>query len=262
VTRERWTTAEPFDTLVERLLLNRRTFVHTLDFVFHGLGWHNPITWDCDLYFNLPSSLFGGTPGTRPGDIDVLLIPRIGPKRLIDQTVAIEVKSFRVRQKRRGKSPSDFGSGQARGLARLGFPYVGLLHLAVLEAGAEDEHALLPVWPTDTPMATNSPPTEWVNMDLSNATHFFRHNPRMNALDVPEEVGLKLFSTSEHGDGYLWGHTVGYERPVKTNRESRPRVIDHINSLVRAYPAIRVGYTRPRFRVTRATPSQKAVHNG
>ena len=249
MSRSKWTTAEPFETLFERLLLKRYSFVHVIDFAFSGLGWSNPSSWDCELYLDVPTSLFGRPPGTRPGDIDALIVPCAGSELYWDSAVAIEVKSFRVRSARRGKSPSDFGSQQARGLAEMGFPYVGLLHLAVMERGTAEEHQMLPVWPTDTPLAPDAPPTEWINLDLSSSSYASRHHPRLASLNVPDCVGLKLFSTTETSEGDLWGHTIGYERPVKANPDVSNTLIEQMPSILRGYPSRRVGFTRPRFRV-------------
>jgi hypothetical protein len=249
VGKSKWTTAEPFDSLFERLLLKRYSFVHALDFVFQGLGWSNPSQWDCEVYFGVPTTLFGVGAGKRPGDIDALIIPCVGSERLFDQATAIEAKSFRVRRAKRGKSPSDYGSAQARGLVEIGFPYVGLFHLALMEQGGCEEHDLLPVWPTNTPMAPNAEPQEWINLDLSSSNFASRHNPRLIGLNVPDFVGLKLFSTTEMPDGGLWGHTVGFERPVAPNPEMSNLVVDQMRSNLHQYPSFRVGFTQPRFRV-------------
>jgi len=246
--RKKPTSVEPFDTLFERLLLRRQAFVHMLDFAFSGVGWTNPSSWDCELYLNVPAHLFGRPPGTRPGDVDALLVPCAGRSLYWDSAIALEVKSFRVRQARRGKSPSDFGASQARGLVEMGFPYVGLLHLAVMEQGSPEEHELLPVYPTDTPGAFNAPPTKWLNLDLSSTAYAFRHNPRLEALNIPDCVGLKVFSTIEMPDGGLSSHTIGYDRAVQKNSFASTATIDRMQSALKRVSSQRVGFSRPRFR--------------
>jgi hypothetical protein len=260
LSRSKWTTAEPFDTLFERLLLNRKAFVHILDFAFGGIGWSNPSSWDCELYLNVPTALLGRSPGTRPGDIDVLVVPCSGRTRYWDSMIAVEVKSFRVRSARRGKSPSDFGSEQVRGLVDIGFPYAGLLHLAVMERGTPDEHEMLPVYPTDTWGAANAPPTKWINLDLSSSSYAFRHNPRLQGLSLPDCVGLKLFSTVEMPNGGLHGHTIGYERAVSENPNKSDELIAGISSILAKFPSRRVGFSRPRFRSTALR--EVGAHNG
>lgn len=244
----KWTTAEPISTLFQRLVAKRYSFVHILDFAFHGVGWMNPATWDCEIYFDVPVSAFGVANGGRPGDVDALIVPRIGSERLFGEAVALEVKTFKVMRRRRAKSPSDFGSEQVRGLARIGFPYVGLLHVAVMEHGSEEEHELLPVWPTDTPLPRDAEPQEWVNLDLSSSAFADRHNPRMVNLNVPECAGVKLFSTIEQPDGSLWGHSVGYERKVTANPGTDDALAARLESALTGSVHMRVGYTRPRFR--------------
>lgn len=79
----------------------------------------------------------------RPGDIDILLLPYEGDEIVLDRAMALEVKVVRASFDDQGKSPNQFGFTQAESLLRLGFPYVGVVHLIV---------------------ADQSPPLEWRQM--------------------------------------------------------------------------------------------------
>lgn len=68
---------------------------------------------------------------TRPGDIDLLIVPYEGAELVLHRTLALEVKVVRATVARPGRSPNEFGVSQAQGLQALGFPFVGLLHLIV-----------------------------------------------------------------------------------------------------------------------------------
>ena len=68
---------------------------------------------------------------TRPGDIDLLIVPYEGDELVLDQTLAVEAKVLRASHARPGKSPNEFGFSQAGALLELGFPYVAVAHLIV-----------------------------------------------------------------------------------------------------------------------------------
>jgi hypothetical protein len=68
---------------------------------------------------------------TKPGDVDLLVIPYEGHELVMDRCVAIEIKAIRASFVKQGRSPNDFGISQARGLLDMGFPYVAAAHLIV-----------------------------------------------------------------------------------------------------------------------------------
>ena len=75
---------------------------------------------------------------TRPGDIDLLILPYEGDELVLDRAMAIEVKVVRARFDRPGRSPNEFGFSQAEALLELGFPYVAVAHLIVSNESPED----------------------------------------------------------------------------------------------------------------------------
>jgi hypothetical protein len=74
---------------------------------------------------------------TKPGDIDILIIPYEAGELLLHRVLAIEVKVIRAKYSRQGQSPNEFGFSQAVALRDMGFPYVGLLHLIVSDDSPE-----------------------------------------------------------------------------------------------------------------------------
>ncbi|MNQ83351.1 hypothetical protein D3C85_984280 [compost metagenome] len=74
---------------------------------------------------------------TKPGDIDLLIIPYEEGELILHRVLAVEIKIIRAKYARQGKSPNDFGVSQATALRDMGFPYVGLLHLIVSDDSPE-----------------------------------------------------------------------------------------------------------------------------
>jgi hypothetical protein len=75
---------------------------------------------------------------TRPGDIDLLLIPYENGDLILSRVVAIEAKAVRATYLRQGKSPNDFGFSQASALLDTGFPYVGVVHLVTSDISPKE----------------------------------------------------------------------------------------------------------------------------
>jgi len=75
---------------------------------------------------------------TKPGDIDLLIIPYEGQSIVLDRIMAIEIKIVRATYARQDRSPNEFGYSQAAGLSKLGFPYVALIHLVISDASPRE----------------------------------------------------------------------------------------------------------------------------
>lgn len=240
---------EPLPTLHIRLLRDRYAFVHLLDFVFYGIGWQNCAQWDCEVYFDVPRGRLGFTVGGRPGDVDLLIVPCWGRQRLWEDAVAVEVKSYRLPRSARDKSPGDSGRAQVWGLADMGFPFVGLLHLVAIEAGGPSEWRDLPVWPTNTWMPRDAPPERYAPTDVSGTTFYFRQRGRMERLDLPECAGAKVFSLTLDHEGQIVGTSVGHERTPKRNPSVPPLLIARLPTALLGATGLRCGYSKPRFRV-------------
>jgi hypothetical protein len=239
---------DPVDTLHKRLVCRERAFVHVLDFVFAGLEWRNPWQWDCEIFFDIPRTRLGFSNGERPGDIDMLVIPCVGRRRMWEEATAIEVKAYGLSRERRGKSVGDTGREQVIGLVNMGFPYVGLLHVVPVEPGAGEELKRLPLWHTDKPYPAGSPPEGFVLTDTSAMTFFLRQKGRMDRVAVPECAGMKVFAMTLDANRQIIGTSVGYERAPIRNPKVSDELIGKMPAAVVGAEAVRVGYPRPRFR--------------
>lgn len=82
---------------------------------------------------------------TKPGDIDLLIIPYHGRELILDRAMAIEIKAIRASYAKQGKSPNEFGFSQAEGLSTLGFPHVALAHLIISDGAPEHEWRMMGV---------------------------------------------------------------------------------------------------------------------
>lgn len=101
-----------------------------------GYFWSMPRDSGVYVGLALPTRFFT-TEVTRPGDVDLLVIPYEGDKLIVHRTLAIEIKAVRASFHRQGKSPNEFGFTQAGGLQAIGFPYVAVAHLIVSDASPQ-----------------------------------------------------------------------------------------------------------------------------
>lgn len=68
---------------------------------------------------------------SKPGDIDMLIIPYTEDCIIFSESLAIEAKVIIASYENQGKSPKKFGFSQAQGLWDIGFPYVAVYHFIV-----------------------------------------------------------------------------------------------------------------------------------
>lgn len=75
---------------------------------------------------------------TRPGDIDLLVLPYEEDELVLERVLAIEVKAVRASFSNQGRSPNEYGFSQAFALLEIGFPYVAVAHLIVSDSSPEE----------------------------------------------------------------------------------------------------------------------------
>jgi hypothetical protein len=80
------------------------------------------------LSIQIPTAALGLPCDTKPGDIDLLIIPHKQGVPQPSDAIAVESKVCRPTQSNPGKSPNSFGLAQSKGLVSIGFPWVALLH--------------------------------------------------------------------------------------------------------------------------------------
>ena len=251
--------ADPIETLHRRLMASPQNFAHVLDFVFAGIGWSNPGQWDCEIYFDIPRKMFGFGDERRPGDVDMLIVPCSGSRRFWQEATAVEVKCYGLPRERRQKSVGDTGRVQVIGLAEMGFPFLGLLHVVPVEAGAGAEIVDLPLWELEKPYPPNAPPERYVPTDVSAMTFFFRQRGRLERSNLPECAGVKVSALTLNASRQVIGTSVGYERRPTRNSSVSNDLIERLPAVVRGLEGIRVGYPQPRFRVRSTRRSSRPL---
>lgn len=185
----------------------------------------------------------------------MLIIPCIGRERQWEDAIAIEVKAYRLARTNRNKSPGDSGRAQTAGLVEMGFPLVGLLHVVPVEAGDDDEFALLPVWPTNTPLAINQEPTDYRRVDLSGMTFSRRQSGRLQKLELPDCVGAKVLWLTLGQDGGIEGTSIGEERAMQRNPTASGSLAKCLPEAVKGLEGLRCGYPPRKFRAKSIPPS-------
>jgi hypothetical protein len=92
------------------------------------------------LSIQIPTTALGLPRDTKPGDIDLLIIPHKQGVPQPSEAIAIESKVCRPTQSNPGKSPNSFGLAQSNGLISIGFPWVALLHFIQSEPSPRDQY--------------------------------------------------------------------------------------------------------------------------
>ena len=99
--------------------------------------WHMPPASGVFVFLFAPTFWFAPT-ATKPGDVDMLIVPYEGDELVLNRTLAVEIKVVRATVHKPGRSPNEFGFSQAEGLKALGFPYVAVAHLIVSEESPKE----------------------------------------------------------------------------------------------------------------------------
>lgn len=154
----------------------------------------------------------GLTLNSKPGDIDLLIIPEIENKVYFERTIAIEVKVLWPTNKKPEKNASKMGATQAKGLLTDGFPFVGLLHLAI---------------PENSPSANKLEMPNGYLMDMFPLQAAARQQGRLNKLDIPEYVGFSSVGLQSLEADFT-GISIGFEKPPKRNPNLNRSLVNDI----------------------------------
>lgn len=122
--------------------LNRRLFGEVYSGLQPDYFWGMPQRSGVFLLPLVPTPLLSATV-TKPGDIDLLVLPYEGEELVLDRAMGVEIKAVRAAYLRQGKKSGSSGFPQAAGLKAMGFPYVAVLHLIV--ADGSPVHAWRPM---------------------------------------------------------------------------------------------------------------------
>lgn len=223
------------EEVIKRIVANKTSLANSVSFALKSAFPYPEHQFSNDVLVsvNVPRAHLGLDPEQKPGDIDLFLIPFNDCQYHFDRSIAIEVKVLRPTIAKPSRNVNSMGFKQASGLLRDGFPFVGLLHIAVPE-----------VIPTefcwDVPVIGNAlgPSGELVETGERVAVDPFpiitaqRQEGRINALGLPMEAGFNSIglNLSPDGEGFSGG-TVGFDKTGKLN----PRVSNELLEAIKAY---------------------------
>lgn len=209
-----------------------------------AVGWHSA-GWSFDCYLSLESSKLGFDVSQKPGDIDVLFVPRFDGDLFPERSVAIEVKRVPIPVFNRGKSPSSYGSRQLRGLCEMGFPFAGLLIVPLVRPLPKTKWSRIPILKSKYRVGENKYDGD-VLVDFSNVLVADRFVGRMQGLKLPDYAGYNIASISLAGsENHIAGISVAHQRYAQKN----PRVSDETINEIRQIKCT------PDYRITQGTGS-------
>jgi len=176
----------------------------------------------------------GLTPGRRPGDVDLLVIPKVDGRLVYDRTIAIEVKIIRPTFERPDRNSNSFGVSQACGLLDDGFPFVGLLHISIPEPLPSELHLTIPhlssrLGPDRQPI----PSGKFCSFDPFPLLAGARQLGRLKAMKLPEAVAFKSIGLTLSEDGErIVGNTIGDDRRGAKNPKTDSQLLRRVQELV------------------------------
>lgn len=185
---------------------------------------------------------------TRPGDIDLLVVPYEGDQLILDRALAIEVKVVRASYARQGRSPNDFGISQASALMQLGFPQAALAHLIVSDASPAEawrDAYRATVLDAQGRVGELAP----VKIDLMPADLVARVYGRLSSICLFPDLGLASVYVRHKDEGLLPTKGTGVWntecRPANRNPNVRREILEAIGNCFEASPQLWLD--NPRF---------------
>ena len=178
----------------------------------------------------------GLDPMGKPGDIDLLLVPEGAAGPDVSRAMAIEVKVVRPTLANPSRNSNSYGRSQVAGLLRDGFPYVGLLHVAVPEKLPPNLLVEIPFVSSQLGADGELVKTgETTKVDLFPIAASNRQHSRLLSLDVPAQVAFTSVGVHLSEDkcgivGYTLGDVrLGSRNPVVSN-SLLDRVKQHVEN--------------------------------
>lgn len=163
------------------------------------------------IKFEVPRESLGLVPGLKPGDIDVLLIPHSDSHIYLNRTCALEVKVVRPTRKKPTKSPNSNGVTQALGLARDGFPLVGLIHLCMTEPLLEHEKQIIKYYTSplniDKPTRASKKDLEdfrYIKIDQFPQFAIQNQMKKLIRMEIPKYIGIEVVGINVTKDNQLF----------------------------------------------------------
>lgn len=190
---------------------------------------------------------FGFDKGEQPGDFDMIIIPFSDRGIHFERVGVFEVKLVKPTIKNPERNANSLGTKQVQGLIRDGFPFVGLMHVSIIESLPEElkrpmKFCTLPVG-QDTKFEPGKVFEDYL-VDIK-ADHFSwfsadKQLKRLLSTDLPKYVCLHCFGLDKMEDGkyrfskvsqHLECFSSGYFNP-----HAKDETIAMVKSHFMAYP--------------------------
>lgn len=200
----------------------------------------------CYCLTNFLTKDIGLLNGVKPGEIDILLIPYNEKEIFYQKSSAFEVKILKPSSTNLRKGPNTDGYSQTLGLIKLGFPYVGLIHIVVPSPLPENEKHEITFFKRPGNIEKNSgesiprvDDTELIKWDWLPFYSELNQKKRLLSYDFPKYVGLKTLSLNFYKNGgFAIGNTAdmkdfetGYLNPHKRKETVDLIKLHHKNNL-------------------------------
>lgn len=204
------------EEVIKRIIDNKTSLANCISFALNTAFTHPEHPWANDILVsvNIPRTELGLNPEQKPGDIDLLIIPFNDFRYFFDRSIAIEVKVLRPTIAKPSRNVNSMGLRQTLGLLRDGFPFVGLIHIAIPESTPSEL-----VWDVPVISDTLGPNGELIETGRSIAIDPFpvvtaeRQEGRINTMGLPIEIGFSSTGLALSADGdRISGGTVGLSR--------------------------------------------------
>lgn len=195
---------------------------------------HSRIGWKIEAHICVSRNELGLQPDQKPGDIDLLLIPRNGRERVVEKSMAVEVKKFNVPRRKRSKSPNQYGSIQANGLLIDGFPFVGLLHIPLIQPSDANGWDVVPAIGTKLvdgkPEVIGETPVDIESYGVSR-----RHYGRFQHFKLSEPIGYNSFAVSlDESQSKILGWSASDYHLATENPQISAPLLERLNNLDRS----------------------------
>lgn len=182
--------------VLKRIVSRKQLLANTIHFALESAFPHpeNAFAQDVLVAINVPREDLGFPSGRKPGDIDLLIVPLRGSP-MPDRTIEIEAKVVRPTIAMPSRNVNSMGRQQALGLLEDGFPFVGLLHIAIPEPLPEEQHLRLLLCYNELDGAGELKETgEYVSFDPFPLVSARRQEGRLKALDLPAQIAFKAIA--------------------------------------------------------------------
>lgn len=225
--------------VLARVVADFALFSNTIHFALDTAFPHpeHPFAQDVLVVLNVPRQVLGLARDRKPGDVDLLIVP-VNDDVLVDRTIAIEAKVVRPTISKPSRNVNTMGRQQTLGRLEDGFPFVGLLHMAVPESLPADLHSRIPLKSWELGEDGEQKDTgEVVLVDPFPLASARRQEGRLQTLELPPAAAYKSigFGLSQDGEAFH-SCTTCEQRSGEKNPVTSQALLDRVSLLVEGEP--------------------------